>query len=53
MSPETLVASYNRAFELLLHVLTIITLISGLAVFGFLSRTKETASAPEQTADLA
>ncbi|WP_225931883.1 MFS transporter [Pseudomonas anuradhapurensis] len=53
VAKETLVAGYNKAFELLLHVLTVITMISGIAVFGFLSRTNETTSPPEQTADLA
>lgn len=38
VSRATLIASYNRAFELLLHILTAITLLSAVAVFGFLSR---------------
>ncbi|MGO4330119.1 MFS transporter [Cupriavidus sp. M-11] len=45
VSHQLLVAGYGDAFRMLLHVLTVITVLSAVAVFGFLSRTPEEASA--------
>ncbi|MCY1382499.1 hypothetical protein D9M69_705220 [compost metagenome] len=52
ISRETLIESYNRAFELLLHILTAITLLSGIAVFGFLSRSGNAVGSGESVADV-
>ncbi|WP_315810353.1 MFS transporter [Pseudomonas sp. C9-3] len=47
VSRETLVAGYAKAFELLLHILTGITILSSLAVFVFLSRNASQDAASE------
>ena len=39
VSPALLSAAYGNAFESLLHIMTVITVLSAGAVFGFLSRT--------------
>jgi len=39
VKPGLLLAGYGDAFESLLHILTVITVLSAGAVFGFLSRT--------------
>jgi len=38
VSRQLLVAGYGEAFRMLLHVLTAVTVLSAVAVFGFLSR---------------
>lgn len=47
VSRHLLVASYADAFRSLLHILTVITVLAAVAVFGFLSRTGSKSSEPD------